>query len=135
MRARPPISSRIPGAWGVPEAGVARLAIEGRCPRCEARTLFAGIARFAPRCASCKLDFAQFNVGDGPAAFLVLVVGAIVTTGAIALELGSSPPFWVHVLIWIPVTLVLVLGLLRVAKAALLALEYRNRAREGRLAE
>jgi uncharacterized protein (DUF983 family) len=81
------------------------------------------------------LDFNQFNVGDGPAAFLIMIVGAIVTIGAVSLQLSTEPPFWVHILIWIPVTAALVIGLLRVAKGALLVLEYRNRAREGKLVE
>lgn len=75
----------------------------------------------------------MFNVGDGPAAFLTLGVGAIVTILAITVELMFEPPFWVHVLLWLPLTLVLVLGTLRLAKGALLALEYRNAAREGRI--
>jgi uncharacterized protein (DUF983 family) len=77
----------------------------------------------------------QFNVGDGPAAFLIMIVGAIVTLLAIVVQLRFEPPFWVHVLLWLPVTLGLVLGLLRIAKGALLVLEYRNRAREGRIVE
>jgi uncharacterized protein (DUF983 family) len=79
------------------------------------------------------LDFGQFNVGDGPAAFLIMIVGAIVTIGAVMLELSVEPPFWVHILIWVPLTAALVVGLLRLAKGALLVLEYRNRAREGRI--
>ena len=75
----------------------------------------------------------QFNVGDGPAAFLTLIVGAIVMAGAITLQLGVAPPFWVHLLIWPAVTLGLVVGGLRVGKAALLQSEYRNAAREGRI--
>lgn len=89
---------------------------------------------FAPRCRSCALDYAAFNVGDGPAAFLTLIVGALITIGAVILELTASPPFWVHALVWVPLTLILVIGALRVAKAALLGSEYRNAAREGRLA-
>jgi uncharacterized protein (DUF983 family) len=88
---------------------------------------------FAPRCPACGLDYSTFNVGDGPAAFLTLIVGAIVVIGAVTLELAAGPPFWVHILIWPAVTLVLVVGLLRVAKGALLASEYRNAAREGRI--
>ena len=81
----------------------------------------------------CGLSFASFNVGDGPAAFLIFVVGGIVVGLAILLELSASPPWWLHMLIWVPVTAVLTIGLLRIAKGLLLALEYRHRAREGRI--
>jgi uncharacterized protein (DUF983 family) len=107
-------------------------ALFGLCPRCGAATLFRGLTSFSARCRACGLDYAAFNVGDGPAAFLVLIVGAVVTGLAIALELGTAPPFWVHVLLWVPLTAVLVIGSLRVAKGLLLALEYRHRAHEGR---
>jgi uncharacterized protein (DUF983 family) len=107
----------------------------GLCPRCSARTLFNGPLKFAPRCRACGLDIAAFNVGDGPAAFLILVVGAIVTGLALWLELAVGPPFWVHLLLWPVVTLALVIGLLRIGKGLLLALEYRNAAREGRIVD
>ena len=88
--------------------------------------------RFAPRCPSCGLDFAAFNVGDGPAAFLILVIGAILTAGAITVELAFEPAFWVH-LVWLPIGLALTIGGLRFGKALLLAQEYRHSAGEGRL--
>ena len=108
-------------------------AVRGLCPRCGHRTLFANLASFAPRCRACGLDFASFNVGDGPAAFLIFIVGGIVVGLAIALQLKASPPWWVHVLLWVPLTAVLTIGLLRIGKGLLLALEYRHRAREGRI--
>ena len=109
------------------------LALKGCCPRCGARTLFGGMITFAPRCNCCGLDFTAFNVGDGPAAFLTLIIGAVVVLGAVALELMVGPPFWVHLLIWPAITLGLVLAGLRFGKAALLISEYRNAAREGKL--
>ena len=114
--------------------GTAQAAFGGLCPRCGAKSLYAGLLRFAPRCPACDLDFAAFNVGDGPAAFLILIVGAIVTIGAVWLQLSMEPPFWVHILIWVPVAAGLTIAMLRVAKAALLKLEYKNAAREGRIA-
>ena len=117
------------------EPSTLAVALGGCCPRCGARTLFAGFARFAPQCRACGLDIAAFNVGDGPAAFLTLGIGALVTGLAIALELGASPPWWLHVLLWLPLTAILVLVSLRYSKAALLALEYRHRAREGKVAD
>jgi uncharacterized protein (DUF983 family) len=110
-------------------------ALRGLCPRCGAPGLFDGIVRFSQNCSTCRLDFTQFNVGDGPAAFLIMIVGGIVTCLAIWLQLAVAPPFWVHMIIWLPVTSALVIGLLRIAKGALLVLEFRNRASEGRLAE
>ena len=107
--------------------------LKGLCPRCGAATLFAGVIKFAGHCRACGLDFDAFNVGDGPAAFLTLIIGTLVCIAAIALELAASPPWWVHVVIWVPVTFGLVIVSLRVAKAMLLASEYRNHAAEGRV--
>lgn len=109
-------------------------AARGLCPRCGARTLYSGMLRFADRCPACGLDLSQFNVGDGPAAFLTLILGALVTGLAIWLELAVGPPWWVHVLLWGPLLLAGTIGSLRLAKAALLAAEYRNAAQEGRIA-
>ncbi len=109
------------------------VALKGLCPRCGKKTLFAGYARFADRCSACGLDIAGFNVGDGPAAFLTLILGTIVVAGAITLELTLHPPLWLHMLIWVPVTAVGVVLSLRAAKGALIAAEYRNAAREGRI--
>jgi uncharacterized protein (DUF983 family) len=109
-------------------------ALAGNCPRCGAHTLFSGWVRFAAGCRVCGLDYSAFNVGDGPAAFLILIVGAIVVTGALVLDAAAEPPWWVH-LVWVPVAAVLTIGGLRIAKGWLLAQEYKHRAREGRIAE
>lgn len=108
------------------------VALKGLCPRCGATGLFAGWVKFADSCRACGLDFARFNVGDGPAAFLILILGGLLVALAILVELNFHPPFWLHLLIWTPLTAVAVIGSLRVSKAALLALEYRNKAREAR---
>jgi uncharacterized protein (DUF983 family) len=64
----------------------ADVALRGLCPRCGAKSLFSGLISFAPTCRACGLDIAGFNVGDGPAAFLIFIVGGLVTGLAIALE-------------------------------------------------
>ena len=110
-----------------------KAAVAGDCPRCGAHTLFDGLVGFAPKCRSCGLDFSSFNVGDGPAAFLILIVGAVLTVSALIVDQLISPPYWVH-LVWLPVGLVLTVGGLRLAKAGLIAQEYRHRAAEGRIA-
>jgi len=109
-------------------------AAAGNCPRCGERTLFKGWLSFADRCRACGLDYSTFNVGDGPAAFLIFIVGTIVVVAALVVDGAFSPPWWVH-LVWIPVTAALTIGGLRLSKALLLGQEYRHRAREGRIAD
>lgn len=118
-----------------PPASTPIAALKGLCPRCGAATLFDGVVRFAPKCRACGLDFSAFNVGDGPAALLTLALGAVIVVLALVFELRFAPPFWVHLVLWLPLTVATVTAALRVTKAALLILEHRNAAREGRLAE
>ncbi|MGB7373162.1 DUF983 domain-containing protein [Pontixanthobacter sp.] len=105
-------------------------ALFGSCPKCGAQTLFAGVAQFAPKCGVCSLEYSQFNVGDGPAGFLTLIIGAIIVGLALWLEVSWAPAFWVHAVLWIPLTFLMVIGGLRIAKAALLFAEYSRNARE-----
>ena len=105
-------------------------ALRGICPRCGNAPLFKGLAGFQPRCRACGLDYSGFNVGDGPAAFLIFIVGGLVVGLAIWVELSFAPPFWVHILLWLPLAAALTIGLLRLAKGLLLALEYKRDARE-----
>lgn len=115
------------------QSSFGKAALDGSCPRCGQATLFDGWVTFAPACRACGLDFTQFNVGDGPAAFLTLIIGGFVTVLALVLELSVGPPWWVHI-IWLPVVVAGTIASLRVAKAMLLTIEYRRRAAEGRIA-
>ena len=112
------------------QPGLVPAALFGLCPRCGARTLFAGLASFVPKCRACGLDFAQFNVGDGPAAFLTMVIGALIVGLALWVQLAFEPPFWVHVMLWVPLTAAAVIWGLRAGKGALLAAEYQRGAKE-----
>lgn len=108
-------------------------ALRGRCPRCGRAALFDGYLKLAPRCASCALDYSHFDAGDGPAVFVILIVGAIVAGSALFVEFTFHPPYWLHAVLWLPLVLVLTFVLLRVMKSLLLHLQYRHDAREGRL--
>lgn len=105
------------------------------CPRCGEKTLFTGPIKFREGCAACGLDFTSFNVGDGPAAFLTFFLGGMLVALSLTLELTIEPPLWLLVIILVPLGVVSVIGALRLAKGVLLALEYRNAAREGRISD
>lgn len=118
-----------------PSPDPVRVSLHGLCPRCGAKSLFDGPVKFAATCRTCALDFSTFNVDDGPAAFLTTIIGALLVIGVLVLEATVGPPFWVHVVLWVPLTTVAVVASLRIAKAALLFFEYKNAAREGRIVD
>jgi uncharacterized protein (DUF983 family) len=105
----------------------------GRCPRCGKGRLFHGYLAVPERCEVCGLDYAFANSGDGPAVFIILIAGFIVTGAALIVEVSYQPPLWVHAALWLPIGIGLPLLLLRPFKATLVALQYKFRAEEGRL--
>jgi uncharacterized protein (DUF983 family) len=97
--------------------------------------LFTGYLKVGSRCEFCGLDYSEFDAGDGPAVFVILIVGFLVAGGALVLEATVSPPYWVHAVIWLPAVIILSIAFLRLAKSTLLVLQYKHQAREGRRAE
>ena len=107
--------------------------LAGCCPRCSKGKLFSGLLTVKPRCESCDLDFSFADAGDGPAVFVTLIAGFLILGAAVYVEFTYEPPFWVHIVLWGPLILLLCTGLLRLIKGVLIALQYVNRAAEGRL--
>ncbi len=94
--------------------------------------MFSGYLRIAPNCSACGLDFAEADPGDGPAVFVIFIVGFIVVPVAIILQ-AAGVPMWANLLVTSLLTVGLSLGLLRPFKATLVALQFRHGAREARL--
>lgn len=115
--------------------GAVRAALFGVCPRCGKGNLFRGYLAIAKGCTACGLDYSNFDAGDGPAVFVILIVGAIVAGSALLVEANFQPPYWVHAVLWLPVTAILTTVFLRLAKALLLTLQFKHQAREGRLSD
>ena len=114
-----------PGAPSPFAAGIA-----ARCPRCGRGRLFQGFLSVAPRCESCGLDLSAQDSGDGPVALIILVVGFVVVIGVLLVEVRYSWPVWLHLLVWLPASLMLCLALMRPLKATLIALQYKHRRHE-----
>jgi len=106
--------------------------IKGLCPRCGRGHLFTGFLKIAPRCEVCGLDYSFADPADGPAIFVMLIIGFVVVGLALWVEVSYEPPLWLHFLIWIPLTVILCLPPLRWIKGILITLQYANKAEEGR---
>ncbi|GLQ10793.1 membrane protein [Devosia yakushimensis] len=102
-----------------------------RCPRCGQGKLFKGYLKVAPVCSACGLDLAFADSGDGPAIFVIFLVAPLIVALALVVGAMFNPPPYVHLILWIPATLILSLALLPPFKATMVALQYRHDAHEG----
>jgi uncharacterized protein (DUF983 family) len=113
-----------------PAASILYVALACRCPRCGQGRLFRNLLEVRDTCDVCGLDLRFHDAGDGAAVGVVLVLGAIVVGLAFWVEFRFAPPLWLHAIIWPVVTVPLAVLLMRPAKAALVALQFRHRSSE-----
>ena len=102
-----------------------------RCPRCGEGKLFGGYLKVAPACSACGLDFTFADSGDGPAIFVIFLVAPLIIILALVVGAIFNPPPYVHLILWIPATIILSLALRPPFKGVLVALQYRHDAQEG----
>jgi uncharacterized protein (DUF983 family) len=95
--------------------------------------MFSGFLTLAPKCEVCGLDYGFADAGDGPAVLVTLLAGFVVLGIALAVEIAYEPPLWVYAVVFVPLTLVVCLGMLRPLKGFLIASQYTNKAAPGRL--
>lgn len=99
------------------------------CPRCRKDHIFKSTLSLSlkDRCSNCDLDLSKNDSADGPAVFLVFILGTALVPLALALEYTAHPPLWAQTLIWTVVALGLTLGMLKPLKAYIIALQYKHR--------
>ncbi|MDS7596371.1 DUF983 domain-containing protein [Agrobacterium tumefaciens] len=107
--------------------------LAGCCPRCGNGRLFDGFLKLKPECTACDLDYAFADAGDGPAVFVMLIVGFLVIGLALWVDARFAPPVWMHAMLWLPFAVIISLILLRKLKGIMIALQYRNNASEGKI--
>ena len=105
----------------------------GKCPRCGQGDLFEGFLGLRAHCSVCRLDFAKADAGDGPAVFVIFIVGFVAVALAFIARFGWHFSIAAAFAVSGGVAIALTLMLLRPFKATLIALQYQNKAEEGRL--
>jgi uncharacterized protein (DUF983 family) len=98
-----------------------------RCPRCGRGRLFDGYLKVAEKCPVCGLDLSAQDSADGPAVFIIMILGFIVVGLALIVQVTFSPPRWVHLVLWPPVIIAGALAMLPPFKGVMIALQYRHR--------
>ncbi|MBU6498925.1 MAG: DUF983 domain-containing protein [Rhodospirillales bacterium] len=109
--------------WPVPSlASAMARGFAGRCPACGTTRLFCGYLRVVDACGACGAPLGELRADDAPPYFTIAIVGHIIILGMLMLEKAASPPLWVHAAIWLPLTTILSLTLLRPIKGATVGL-------------
>jgi uncharacterized protein (DUF983 family) len=98
-----------------------------RCPRCDVGLLYVGFAMPVEECAHCGLEIKRNDSGDGPAFFMICILGVVVVPLMMLIEVNFGPPLFVHALLGLGLSLGLALVLIRPIKAIMIALQYANR--------
>jgi uncharacterized protein (DUF983 family) len=96
----------------------------GRCPRCGEGKLFRAFLKVDDHCSVCDLDFTPHRADDLPAYLVIIIVGHIVVPTALLIETDYSPPVWLQLAIYLPLTLVLSLALLQPVKGAVVGMQW-----------
>jgi uncharacterized protein (DUF983 family) len=95
-----------------------------KCPACAKGSLYAKYLKVADTCPSCGEELFHQRADDAPPYFTMFVVGHVIIAGVLALEKGFAPPSWVHLVIWLPLTVLLSLWLLPRVKGSLVGLQW-----------
>jgi uncharacterized protein (DUF983 family) len=96
----------------------------GACPQCGKGALFRGYLKPAPVCLACMEDLTHQRADDAPPYFTMLIVGHLLVPLMLAAQFATDFPAAVHLAIWLPLTAVLTLALLRPVKGTLIAAQW-----------
>ncbi len=96
----------------------------GACPNCGERGLFRAFLKPVDNCRHCDEDMSHQRADDAPPYFTMLIVGHVVVplmlTVAMSVELSNLA----HLMIWLPLALIMALGLLQPIKGAIIGLQW-----------
>lgn len=94
------------------------------CPACGKGRLYDRFLKVTPRCAACGTELHHHRADDAPPYFTMFVVGHIVIALLMIAERKYAPPVWLHLALWLPMTLGLSLWFLPRIKGLLIGIQW-----------
>ena len=110
-------------AWPVPglATGIGR-GLLGRCPGCGECHLFSGFLKVVPVCRCCRAPLGSARADDAPPYFTILITGHIIVPLLVLMQKFQNPPEWELAAVFLPLTALLALLLLRPVKGGTVGL-------------
>ncbi len=106
--------------------------LAGRCPDCGEGRLFKSLLSFVDNCAACGADFTNEDTGDGPAVFVIFIVGIFIIPMALGFHMILNPPLAVTFILWGLIIIGVCLWLLRLMRGIMFNISWQRKAREVR---
>ena len=88
--------------------------------------MFRAFLKVADCCPVCGETLHHHRADDAPAYFVILIVGHVVVPLALVVEVAYMPPYWLHAVLWLPLTIGLAVGLLQPVKGAIVGWQWAN---------
>lgn len=95
-----------------------------RCPACGDGKLFSSYLKVVNACPKCGEEMHHHRADDAPPYFTMIIVCHFIVAGVMMVEDYYHPNYWVHILMWFPLTIGMSLWLLPRVKGALVGLQW-----------
>ncbi len=104
-------------------------ALKCGCPKCGVGPIFPHKLTLDVKdtCPSCGLNIKKQDSGDGPAVFLIFILGFILTPLALWLASVADIPLWLHAIIWTFAAIIICIFAMQPLKAYVMGLNYKYR--------
>lgn len=111
----------------LPQRDVASALLRGaacHCPNCGKGAIFKGFTTVNASCPTCGEVLSHQRADDFPPYVTMLITGHVVVAAMLIVERAYHPEIWLHMAMWLPLTLIMSIGLLRPVKGAIIGLQW-----------
>lgn len=95
-----------------------------RCPSCGEGRVFRAFLKVRDKCEVCGEELHHHNADDLPAYLVVFIVGHILLSVTLWMEVAYAPPYWLYAVLLLPAGAAMTFGLLQPVKGAVVALQW-----------
>jgi uncharacterized protein (DUF983 family) len=95
-----------------------------QCPACGQGALYRKYLKVVDTCPVCSEELFHQRADDAPPYFTIVIVAHVIVGAMLVVEQQFAPPSWLHMVIWLPLTLIMSLWLLPRVKGSLIGLQW-----------
>ncbi len=110
--------------WKRPVMPAIKRGLMCKCPSCGGASAFNGYLEIKQTCESCNEELGNHQADDFPPYITIFIVGHIVVAAMMIVERSIDLSTSVHLTMWIPLTIILSLALLRPIKGAVVGMQW-----------